>query len=170
MLPASGPASVMDCGPVLWVASPWRGHLADTLSLVSIPVSFCSWLDFLVAPRTWLTVPGSVDGPQVQCCYTKSPSLAELCLLGFQKTPEKKIPLCYLIPTGSTSCSAPRANGVSRDFIRERKKEDQDSHPAGLQALVLPLAGAGCRARSSGQSREATHCDMKYHLSILIST
>lgn len=161
MLLASGPASVVDCGPVLRVASPRRGHLADMLSLVSIPVSFCSWLDFLVAPRTWLAVPGAVNGPQVQPCYIKSPSLAELCLLGFQKTPEKKIPLCYLIPTSSTSQSAPRANGVSHDFIRERKKEDQGSGPAGLQALVLPLAGAGCGGRSSGQSRGATHCNMK---------
>ena len=112
----------MDCGPVLWVASPQHGHLTHTLSLISIPISFCSWLDFLVAPRTWLTMPGAVNGPQVQPCYAKSPSLARLCLLSFPKL-LKKIPLCYLIPTSSASGSAPRANGVSHDFIRERKKE-----------------------------------------------
>lgn len=94
-----------------------------------------------MASWTWLTVPGAVSAPQVQPCYAKSTSLAKLCLLTLPKL-SKKIPLCYLIPTSASSGSALGANGVSHDFIRERKKEDQGSCPAGLQALVMPLAGA----------------------------
>lgn len=134
---------------LLQVASPQHGQLALSLLLVSIPVSFCSWLGFLVAPWAWLTMPGVISGPQVQPCYAKSPSLAELCLLSFPKL-LKKIPLCYLIPASSASCSVSRENGVSHSYIRERKKEDQGSHPAGLRALVMSQPGQGAEGKAAG--------------------
>lgn len=86
---ASGPAS----SPVLLVASSQHGCLAHTLLLVSIPVSFCSWLDFLVMPWTWLPITEAVkwsSGPSLLCQIT-----GRVVFTQFPKTLEKNCPLLF---------------------------------------------------------------------------